>query len=256
MTNAAIAITNASVTPILKSKNGEVVQEGTGTFFQIGQHKLMVTASHVLEEILKGSWIPYLLDAGNEQEQIIEAQLLGRSELCGEPFDVAITLLDTRTTDRLANRRYLSFNAVDVATIFPGAFCIGGFPAALGISGVASGPICGCMICTKLYTGSTATFSGVDARWHILIDRMEETGCTNTEGKAVGLPDSLGGASGSPLFQTYKDGVPFNEWDPSQIRVVGVATGEWREAKKQLKQRVGPPFWDVHITFFQNYATT
>ena len=84
-------------------------------------------------------------------------------------------------------------------------------------------------ICTKLYTGSTATFSGVDPRWHILIDRMEEEGSTDWEGRPAALPDSLRGASGSPLFQTYKDGMPFGEWDSSVIRVVGVATGERRE---------------------------
>ena len=230
MTNAAIAITKASVTPILKTRDGLTLQEGTGTLFQIGRHKLMVTAAHVFDDILEGKWKPLLLDAGNENEQIKEAQLFGRSESCGEPYDIAITLLDSRTTDRLPNREYLPLRSVDVGTVFPGAFCVGGFPAILGIGVPESRLLCGCMICTKLYTGSTATFKGVDPNWHILLDRMEDKGSTDSEGQFVVLPDSLGGASGSPLFQTYKDGTPFGDWSPSHIRVVGVVTGEWREA--------------------------
>src|SRR4051812_17356986 len=86
MTNAAIAVAKASVTPILKLKDGQLLQEGTGTLFQVGKYKLMVTAGHVFTDILKNRWKPLLLDAGNENEQIREAQLFGRSELYSDPF--------------------------------------------------------------------------------------------------------------------------------------------------------------------------
>jgi hypothetical protein len=230
MTNAAIAIAKASVTPILKMKDGQLLQEGTGTLFQIGAHKLLVTAAHVFDDILKNGWKPLLLDAGNENEQIKEAPLLGRTESCGDPWDVSVTLLDARTTDRLPHRVYLSMNVVDLGTVYPGAFCVGGFPVALGIGTPDNKTLGGCMICTKLYTGSRAAFSGFDPNFHILIDRMEERGSTDAEGKPVAIPDSLGGASGSPLFQTYRDGNPFDAWTPADIRVVGVVTWEWREA--------------------------
>jgi hypothetical protein len=233
MTNAAIALTKESVTPILATRNGIPIHAGTGTLFELGehgQHKLMVTAAHVFHEIRKYKSHPVLSDAGNENEPIATVELSGRSELCDEPLDIAITLLGSQTIDRLPKRRYLPFSAVEIGTVFPGAFCVGGFPASLGLEASESNLISGCMICTKLYTGSTATFSGVDPMWHILIDRMDGTGCTDGQGRPAGLPDSLGGASGSPLLQSYKDGLRFGDWTPDHVRVVGVMTGEWREA--------------------------
>jgi hypothetical protein len=230
MTNAALAITKASVTPIMRSKIGQIGQEGTGTFFELGKHKLMVTAGHVLQIIFDGDWMPFVLDGFDENEQIKPVPLLGRSEWCGEPYDIGITLLDSGTTNLLSDRSYLPLTAVDLGPVLPGAFCVGGFPAALGLGVPDSKAVSGCMICTKLYTGSAATFKGVDQNWHILVDRMESAGSTDGEGRPSGLPDSLGGASGSPVFQTYQDGTPFWEWNPGHIRMVGVATGEWREA--------------------------
>src|SRR5262245_16598961 len=93
MTAAAMAVTKQAVTPILMVRDGAAQQEGTGTFFQVGEHKLIVTASHVLEGIRKHNGKPLLLDSGEQNEQIKPAQLIGRSELWGDPFDIAITLL-------------------------------------------------------------------------------------------------------------------------------------------------------------------
>src|SRR5262249_54515927 len=159
----------------------------------VGEHKLMVTASHVLESILNRNGQPLLLDAGEENTQVQPAQLIGRSELCGDPFDIAITLLDPETVGRLPKRKYLSLADVDVGTVLPGAFVMGGFPAQLGLGVPGNMQLSGCVICTKLYTGSTAAFSGIDPKWHILIDRMEERGCTDADGSTTSLPDSLGG---------------------------------------------------------------
>jgi hypothetical protein len=230
MASAAIAVTKESVTPIMKTMEGKMVHAGTGILFQVGMHKLMVTAAHVFQDILNENSHPLLLDAGKEYEQIVGAHLIGRSELCGEPFDIAITLLDDETVHRLPKRRYLPLCAAEAGTISPGAFCVGGFPAAIGLEGPDSSLLSGCMICTKLYTGSTAMFKGVNPMWHILIDRMDGKPCSDGKGELVALPEGLGGASGSPLFQTYKDGMPFDSWTPDHIRVVGVMTGEWREA--------------------------
>jgi len=230
MTDAAIRIALSSVTPILVTRDNAVFQQGTGTLFQVGEHELLVTAAHVFDNLVEGDWIPHLLDAGNEYEQIRPVQLLGRTMSWKGSFDVSVTLLDDRTTEKLPNRKYLPFSMIDIGTILPGAFCVGGFPAALGIGDPNSNLLCGCMICTKLYTGSTATFSGVHPYLHVLIDRMDDKGITDRDGNPIALPDSLGAASGSPLLQTYQDGHPFDQWTPNDIRVVGVVTGEWREA--------------------------
>jgi hypothetical protein len=245
MTNAALAITKASVTPILKAKDGQIAQEGTGTFFQIDSHKLLVTAAHVLEVIFASDSIPIVLDSDNENEQIKPAPLLGRSDMCGNLYDIAITLLDNRTMELLPSRVCLPLSCVDVGTVLPGAFCIGGFPAILGLGVPENRLLSGCMICTTLYAGFTGIFGGCDRDLHILVDRMEEVGSTDSDGRTAALPDSLGGASGSPLLQTYKDGNPFGDWKSTDIRVVGVATGEWRQAIISTR-------WAVVLAFAYN----
>lgn len=230
MTNAVTAILRASVTPILMTNGREARQQGTGVFFQIGEHKLMVTAAHVLEGVLKENWEPILLDAGTAYAPINPTQLFGRSEMAPDPFDVAITLLDKRTTDKLPRMKYLTLSDVEVGTVFPGAFVLGGFPTALGMESLQPNQLSGVVICTKLYTGPTSIIESYDPQWHILIDRMEDDGCTDSDGTTTALPESLIGASGSPLFQTYRNGKPFADWTPSDVRIVGVATEDRRQA--------------------------
>jgi len=230
MTAAVTAIMRASVTPILMTNGQEARQQGTGVFFQIGEHKLMVTAAHVLEGLLKEDWEPFLLDAGDAYEPINSAQLVGRIGMAPDPFDVAITLLDQRTRDNLPRMKYLTLSDVEVGTVFPGAFVLGGFPTALGMESQQPNQISGAVICSKLYTGPTSIIENFDPQWHILIDRMEEDGSTDSDGNTTALPDSLIGASGSPLFQTYRNGTPFPDWTPSDVRVIGVATEDRRQA--------------------------
>lgn len=230
MTAAVTAIMRASVTPILMTNGREARQQGTGVFFQIGEHKLLVTAAHVLEGVLNAKWIPLLLDAGEAGEPINPVHLFGRSEMAPDPFDVAVTLLDNRTTDKLPRMKYLTLRDVDVGTVFPGAFVLGGFPTSLGMESQQPNQLSGVIMCTKLYTGPTSIIESFDPRWHILIDRMEEDGCTESDGSTTALPDSLIGASGSPLFQTYRNGTPFAAWTPSDVRVVGVAIEDRRQA--------------------------
>lgn len=51
MTDAAVRIAEASVTPIMITRDDTVLQQGTGTLFQIGKYRLMVTAAHVFDNL-------------------------------------------------------------------------------------------------------------------------------------------------------------------------------------------------------------
>jgi hypothetical protein len=229
--DAAAALSETATSPIIRRGTDGPAQHGMGVFLQIAETKLLVTAAHVIDEAFKNEWPLSVLHAGQDDLPAREAPLTGVSHRTDEKYDVAVSELEPETVKQLENRRFLRLQCFDVRSVRQGGFCVFGFPrsrteiSATGRDRYLNPFSYG----APLFRGDTRAFGGYDPHHHFLIQRSE-SGVIGRDGKPANMEDDLGGISGSPVFQVWRDDRPRSAQDPDGIRIVGVLIGGQREA--------------------------
>jgi hypothetical protein len=230
--DAAAYISEAATSPIISLEESGPQPLGMGTFLQVEETKVLITAAHVIEESLSHSWPLAVLQGVPDDRPGKAIPLVGYSwRINREPYDLAVLELGDATIDQLAQHRFIGLEKTSMGDVHSGVFCFFGFPRdslerSVGDSTRWLGPF---SYGANLYSGGTATFKDYSPEHHILIQRSELGGIDRKGGFAA-VHDDPRGISGCPLFQIGRDGKARSEWTPDRIRIVGVATGFHREA--------------------------
>jgi hypothetical protein len=230
--HAAAELSAAVTTPIVSHEEGGARQFAMGSFIQIGETKLLITAAHVLDEAEKNDWPLSVFDAVPDGEPATPVPLTGQSHRINEDaYDLAVIELGDTTIEKVPRRRFLTLQWFDIGTVRPGFYCAFGFPRSLEVPHIDGlgrylGPF---SYGGPLYGGCTLAFGGYDPLHHILTERSE-VGVTGCDGNPGAMPEKLEGISGCPVFQAWRQDRPLSAWTPADIRVVGVLTGAHREA--------------------------
>ena len=223
----------------------QVYQYGTGTLFQIGNRRFLVTAAHVVNTANKQQARLHVPEKTDGDAPLIS--LHGLSGFGGEsPLDVVTIELPDAIVDRMPARRFLrqtevshdEDSALDVFYLFgfPGKFTD---PMPLGIN------LHGIGILTDRYSGDAQRFGGYDARLHVLCN-MPEPAQTHAHG--VPFPEDLGGISGACLWRV-KRAEPLEKWTADHIRAVAVQTGVYQQ--QNSRRAIRATRWGVVTTLFE-----
>jgi hypothetical protein len=215
----------ATVVPIAGVVGEQVFQYGTGTLFQIGERRFLVTAAHVVDIANKQHARLHVPDCLEGDARLIS--LHGLAGFGGDaPLDVVAVELPETIAEQMPNRRFLrqteitvdqdSFLDVYYLFGFPGTFTTP-MPAGLSMHGIG--------ILTDSYSGDRGRFGDYDVRLHVL-SNMPKPAQTHAHG--VPFPDELGGISGACLWRV-KRAEPLEEWTADHIRAFAVQTGVYQD---------------------------
>jgi hypothetical protein len=218
----------ATVVPVAGVVDKRVFQYGTGTLFQIGERRFLVTAAHVVNKANQQRARLHIPDCLEGDAQLIS--LHGLAGYGGDsPLDVVAVELPEKIAAQMPKRRFLrqaeithdEDSALDVFYLFgfPGSFSA---PMPTGVSGIC---LHGIGILTDRYSESTERFGAYDARLHVLCN-MPEPDQTHAHG--VPFPQELRGISGACLWRVTQGG-PFEDWTADQIRAAAVQTAVYQE---------------------------
>lgn len=198
---------------------------GTGALFQVGNHRFLITASHVIEEAEKNGWPLGIVDFPEIKQPTGTILLMG--EFRYHPFmDFAIHKLHPGTLAHIKHRRFFSMKDVDVKSVQQGRFFWLGYPRSHTdrIEGTKEFHFSPFMYSGPLFTGSTIKNPNFDPVLHIAVDRSQHQ-LTDFQGNVASLPSELQGISGAMLLQTSQESMSPERWSPDQIRIVGLVLG-------------------------------
>ena len=225
-----------SVTPIgiNDPKKGKIVQHGTGTLFSVGSDHFLVSASHVFEDAVTHKRIIFAYDFGVENElgtKMLAVQMDGKIYRYPEA-DLGILRMTKETAEKFTGRSFLRLDEVIPKPSFPGWAYLYGFPCEMLEDGPDAAQLYNPinMAAAISFQEPESTYS-FDPAMHFILDtskqRMSVLG-TGTEESAVKLPNSLGGISGCPIWQTWWPGEDEADyWRTRRVRMVGVQIGEY-----------------------------
>jgi hypothetical protein len=229
------------ISPIgVYNSDGIAYPFGTGTFFQVGDHKFIVTAAHVFEEAKKygaGSGDLCAFDFGEAIEhgtKLIDVPLEGQKvRLDGALDDVGVMRLSEKTISGLTRKRFLTLADVALWPEKPGYLWVAGFPALwclpVSESVVSFHPLKVCAIAPS--KADTAILGDYDEQIHFVV-HFKRDSFERLDGEKVETPASYGGISGSAIWQSWwpsKDTA--TQWRSKHFKVVGVQTAVYPKSE-------------------------
>ena len=199
---------------------------GTGTLFRCGDLSFLVTASHVVNEAEQRKLD---LEIPARDDPSAHIPLLGQYLDTPAPYDIAICKLSEETIAKLSGYTFQQIEQVNLRDeISPGWFYVHGYPSEL--TGISSDmtklflePF---SYRTCLYDGPTNTFDGYDPSWHVLVSISRDHSSHSDDETDAIIPKSLGGISGSSIWQGYAADYQFaDKWTSDDASLVAVQTG-------------------------------
>jgi len=213
--------------PIIYETNDRTGILGTGLLFQLNEHYVIITASHVADEIpncpnLVG--VPIGMDMFNEIRTLTDCEIVSpRKSDDKDKFDVALIVLDgSGILDRLKNSHtFLTLENIASNCEIYSEFLVAGFPESKSITRTKPGTTDGKVILGSFFKCQTQKYLGVvegclksDDKHYLFVSY--DTKLISNTGIEVTAP-KLQGISGCPIWTFVEPNSEHGVWTPRNI---------------------------------------
>jgi hypothetical protein len=215
----------SSTVPLVSDHQGRPILYGTGTLFEVGEERLLVTADHVVASAEgDGLRLKTTTRFGQGADAI---PLCGRVYRSDEHHDIAVLHMERSTAEALSGRRFLRFSDVELVEGEPslGLYLVFGYPTRMLVCNAEIRRACTRAITfrTELYDGRTGNLANYYPDRDILV-WGNEPGRTTSYGIPTDEPASLRGISGCSIWLVHRVRDPMEQWEPDDAKIVAVET--------------------------------
>jgi hypothetical protein len=234
-----------SVVSIVLSSQKVLYQFATGTLFQVGNQRFVVTAAHSIR-IAAGHGKTIGVTCGSNS-----FMSTGGEWICSEPFqygsledpfDIAVYRIPDEFVPRFHRQRFIQLSEVNFDVLPSGVFALFGYP---GIWSVPSSSDDEKLRIKPLeftaigYGGDVTPFKGYQPKLHFLLD-ADSKGITLSDGSPAELrtsdgtqatfPGDLKGISGGPVWLVGDQRLPVGDWQGLPTGLAGIETGVYQQS--------------------------
>jgi hypothetical protein len=219
---------------------------GTGSLFEIGGYRFVVTAAHVINLAHQYDKTIGISD-GHESLVALPGNWqcsVPQSDSVEDLLDVAIYRLPLSALERMKQVSFLRREDIDFSEQSKTAvFSLLGFPGIWAKPSRSEGErvsLTPLEYTTHAYAGSTESLIGYNARYHLLLDSSvkdmtQQDGSpaviVKKDGQAATGPRDLEGVSGCAVWNIGDLEVPLDQWRNRRPKVVAVNTGVYQKSQ-------------------------
>jgi hypothetical protein len=204
---------------------------GTGTLIKVGGFHFVVTAAHVVEEVIQaigGSRTQtddfYAPNPATSRFAVLFGELTADRS---DKHDIAFVRLADEAINPLAPLRFLSLSEIDASggPPPPGWHYVHGYPVVGMVSDKRAGTESAVPFTysSSLYEGDPNSFRIYDPALHVMVELNPNT-VIEPSGAEGTIPETLRGISGSSIWRAHKYSDPRTDWTRANARVLAVQT--------------------------------
>ena len=243
--------------PILVFHEHALRPHATGTLFQFGDHRLLVSAAHVLLDAHENGAELFIV-AGKDRIVPLSGDAWFSSRNTFDDygsFDLAVWNLREPAASALSDCKFARRTNISFEDdLTSGIYFVMGFPVEWGYVTMPTQEQLGTMhlnaisYVTHPFDGSTTSMRNFNDRHNVLfhIDRSQIFDVT---GNDCSFPQSVVGISGCSVWKTFGDAMQPEKWNAYDARIVAVQTSVYAKSGALKATRWGGVATVIHKAF-------
>jgi len=234
-----------TVVSIVLASEKTLHQFATGTLFQVGGQRFVITAAHSIR-IASGHSKTIGVTCGSDSFTSVSGNWICSEPFqygsVEDPFDVAVYRIPDELVPRFKKQRFVQLSEVAFHVQSSGIFVLFGYP---GIWATPSRNEDERLIVKPLeytaigYGGDAALVEGYQPELHFLLDANSagislsdgsHADLRKRDGSAAAFPRDLKGISGSPVWLVGDQRLPARDWQSLPVGLAGVQTSVYQKS--------------------------